>query len=103
MGIRYDCTKPKGAGNFIKRALYNLKAPNGQYTSMFYKLKIRMEIKTKSFKRFKFNYKCMKCEDIVNKSGTFGKGPTSCANDMWRYEEYLRELRRRRCPLCQEP
>jgi len=95
--IRYDCTKPRGLNNWLKRARYNLQAPNGQYTSMFYKLKIRMEIKVKKFNWFKFNYECKRCEDLVNKSGTFGLGPPSCANDMQKHSRYMLELELRRC------
>jgi len=93
--IRYDCSKPAGVWNWMRRAQYNLEAPNNQYTTPFYKLKIRMEVKVKKFNWFKFNYECKKCEDLVNKSGTFGQSKASCSADMNRYWEYLDEVNRR--------
>jgi len=100
--LRYDCTKPRN--DWKKRVAYNFKAPNKQYTSIFYKLKMRIEIKTKCFCGFKFKWKCRKCEDIVNESGTLGNGPRSCAADMQRHKVCgrcgrckRRFFRRRRC------
>jgi len=84
--LRYDCTKPTGANSWMKRVNYNLKAPNNQYTSLFYKIKIRIELKKKRFNWFKFDYKCKRCEDLVNEYGTYGGGNPSCADDMERYE-----------------
>jgi hypothetical protein len=95
--LRYDCTKPSGAHNWLKRAKLNLKAPNKKYTSIFYKLKIRIQIKKKKFNWFRFNYHCVRCEDVVNESGSFGHGPPSCAADMRRYQE---EQRKHRPPPC---
>ncbi|XP_057295770.1 uncharacterized protein LOC130624215 [Hydractinia symbiolongicarpus] len=95
--IRYDCTKPHGKRNWMQRVQYNLKAPNAQYTKMFYKLKIRMEIKKKRFNWFKFDYKCVRCENIINKSGSFGSGRPSCEKDMSRYSKNMLEKERRCC------
>jgi len=81
--LRYDCTKPKH--NWRQRVSYNLKAPNRQYTSNFYKLKVRIEVKTRRWKWFRFYWKCKVCKDLVNESGSFGKGPQSCSADMDRY------------------
>merc|ERR1719204_566201 len=58
--LRYDCTKPEGDHNWLKRAKYNLKAPNKQYRSIFYNLKIRMEIKKRKW--IFFGWKCKRCE-----------------------------------------
>jgi len=88
--LRYDCTKPKN--DWKKRVAYNLKAPNKQYTSVFYKLKMRIEIKRKSFSWFRFKWKCRKCEDIVNESGSYDIGHPSCAADMKRYNYFERRL-----------
>jgi len=81
--LRYDCTKPKN--DWRKRVAYNLRAPNKQYTSVFYKLKMRIEIKRKSFSWFRFKWKCRKCKDIINESGSFDVGHPSCAADMKRH------------------
>lgn len=104
--LRYDCTKPRGGGNWMQRARYNKEAPAGANASGFYKLKIRMEIKKKRFNWFKFNYTCKRCEDLVNKSGRLGSPNGSCQRDNNRYYDYLeRERRRRRCRFgrCYEP
>lgn len=96
--IRYDCTKPRGTGNWIKRSKYNINAPNRQYNAMFYRLKIRLELKKKNFRWLKFNYKCVRCEDLVNKKGIFGSGPKSCVAETNRYIAMMEEIRhKRRC------
>ena len=80
--LRYDCTKPKN--DWRKRVGYNLKAPNRQYTSIFYKLKIRIEVKKRKWKWFRLYWKCKRCDDVVNESGSYGNGPPTCAADMER-------------------
>jgi len=101
--LRYDCTKPRH--DWRKRVAYNLKAPNKQYTSIFYKLRMRIEIKRKSFSWFRFKWKCKKCKDIVNKSGSFGSGRPSCVADMQRAKfcrsyRYHRNTIRQFCSRC---
>jgi len=81
--LRYDCTKP--TNDWRKRVLYNLKAPNRKYTSVFYKLKIRIEVKKRRWRWFSLSWRCMRCEDVVNESGSYGEGPASCAADMRRH------------------
>merc|ERR1719427_1051292 len=89
--VRYDCTKPSGAENWETRGRLNLGAPNKAYTSLWYKFKIRIEIKKKRFNWFKFDYHCVRCEDVVNESGTIGFGHQSCAADVARYQELMRK------------
>jgi len=89
--LRYDCTKPRNHWNDRKkRVAYNMKAPNQQYTSIFYKLKMRIEIKQlKSYSMFRQEWKCERCRDIVNESGSFDSGRLSCAADMRRHFKRL--------------
>jgi len=83
--LRYDCTKPKGKHNTRTRVEWNRKAPGKQYGSHYYKLKIRIEVKKKRFNWFRFNYKCKRCEDVVNEVGTIGVGPRSCAAEVHKW------------------
>jgi hypothetical protein len=88
--LRYDCTKPRGDEwkSLMKRVNYNRMAPDEKYTSIFYKLKIRIELKKKRFNWFRFNYRCKRCEDLVNESGSYGSGPPSCKADLDEYWDY---------------
>jgi len=85
--VRYDCTKPKN--DWGLRVAWNLKAPNGQWTSIFYNLKIRIEVKRLKWKwkLFRFHWECTNCKDLVNESGSFGGGHPSCEADMRQYRE----------------
>jgi len=85
--VRYDCTKPAGAHNWQNRVQYNLKAPNKQYTSMFYSLRIRIEIRKRKY--FFLGWKCEDCKDLVNESGSYGAGKKSCIEDMQRHEQFF--------------
>jgi len=85
--IRWDCTKPRH--DLLTRGKYNSQAPDRKYNSMFYKFKVRVELKKKSW----FRYKCKRCEDLVDKEGSFGSGPQSCVSDMGKY---FREVEKRR-------
>jgi len=83
--LRYDCTKP--TNDWMTRVRYNLKAPNRKYTSVFYKLKIRIEVKKRRWRWFSLSWRCIRCEDVVNESGSYGEGRASCAADMRRYHD----------------
>jgi len=85
--LRYDCTKPEGDDNLRKRVRYNLMAPDEKYSSSFYDLKIRIEITKKKW--FFFGGECVLCEDIVNESGSYGEGPSSCVEEVERNEMKL--------------
>jgi hypothetical protein len=89
--VRYDCTMPIGSNNWKRRAISNMKAPRGVPTYLYYKLKIRVEEKKKKW----FRYRCVRCEDVVNVSGSLGKGPPSCAEDVKRSRERWERTPRR--------
>merc|ERR1719427_1725022 len=95
--MRYDCTKPIGDQNWMKRVSYNLRAPNQQYDSCFYKLKMRIEIKTRRW--LFFGWKCKRCEDLINESGSCGESQPSCAEDMERYMEQFNRPTNEPCPI----
>eukprot|EP00794_Sanderia_malayensis_P004724 gene4724-5347_t len=79
--IRWDCTKP--VNKMYERVGYNSQYNDGKpgldYNKLYYKLKIRIEIKKKRFPCF--CYRCKRCEDLINKQGHFGEGPQSCIAD----------------------
>jgi len=95
--LRYDCTKPyastplggypdsifEGDASASTRCYLNSRAPGRQYNKVWYDIKVRFEYKKKNFKWLKFNWKCKKCEDVINKSGVFGiSGPDACIEDV---------------------
>lgn len=95
--LRYDCTKPRantvlggipypplsGDLNALTRCNLNSEAPGGKYNKVYYKIKVRFELKKKRFNWGKLNYKCSKCKDMVNKQGVFGiSGPHACVTDV---------------------
>jgi len=82
--LRYDCTKP--ARNRKKPVYNNLKAPSRKDVKLFYRLKIRIEVKKWKFKWFKSGFKCIRCEDLINISGNYGS--VSCAVDAADMNDY---------------
>lgn len=99
--LRYDCTKP--TNDLVVRASENAKAPNGQYNLLYYSLKIRIELKKKKVGWLKFKYVCVKCEDLINKSGVIGYGPRSCLDEGRKYVGCAAQCRSRGIFCCLIP
>ena len=86
--LRWDCTKP--TYNKAKRVCYNTAYNDGKpgvdYNKLYYKLRVRMEVKRLRF--LCFCYRCYYCRDLVNTKGHFGTGPRSCIRDVHNYYYY---------------
>eukprot|EP00794_Sanderia_malayensis_P004725 gene4725-5348_t len=94
--IRWDCTKP--GHNRALRVRYNRgynKVPQtGSVANrLYYKLHVRVEVKTKKFWCMCYRCKAGDCKDVVNTVGYFGRGPESCNTDAREYDTYIQKQR----------
>ena len=77
--LRWDCTKPIDLNRrFYYNFQYKGSKPGYEYSMVFYKFHIRLEVKEKKFPCF--CYKCRSCKDILKVQGDLLAGPKSCTD-----------------------
>lgn len=80
--VRWDCTSPTYSQAL--RTEYNTHSPNSRYNAVFYKLKVRIEVKNRRF-WIVGGYRCWKCKTIFLKKGILDYSPRKCIIDTNKY------------------